>query len=274
MEHELFAVTLDDVIASIRARFEPIAHSKASASASPAHPTSRSTAIPIRSSASSPTSSRTAIRYTPSGGGVAVSWTSDQHRTQIAVLDTGAGIAPHDLDRVFDRFWRGEKALEIRRRQRSRAAIALALARRHGGTVTVASKPQAGSTFTLEIPRRPPSLPDGYGDRALGRRAVTALVLLARTCRGTGRSVRPFRRSGRSLRRRIVAIGVHVFRRPARRGPEQPFRGTRIHRAERPGESTAPSAAVRTRSRPTPAPTGTGSGGASCSISMRTKTPL
>jgi two-component system sensor histidine kinase SenX3 len=76
---------------------------------------------------------------------------------EITVTDQGIGIEPKDLDRIFERFYRADRA-------RSRAtggtglglAIVKHIATNHGGQVTVASTVGVGSTFTLRLPARPP----------------------------------------------------------------------------------------------------------------------
>jgi two-component system, OmpR family, sensor histidine kinase SenX3 len=76
---------------------------------------------------------------------------------EIAVIDQGIGIEPKDLDRIFERFYRADRA-------RSRAtggtglglAIVKHIATNHGGQVTVTSTVGVGSTFTLRLPARPP----------------------------------------------------------------------------------------------------------------------
>ena len=70
----------------------------------------------------------------------------------LTVQDTGIGIPPGDLPRIFERFYRGDQS-------RSQAGIGLglslarALARAHGGEITVTSRPGEGSTFTVSLPR-------------------------------------------------------------------------------------------------------------------------
>ncbi len=94
-----------------------------------------------------------AVRHTPAGGRVTVSLEVRPDLLVIAVTDTGSGIAPADLAKVFDRFWRADTS-------RARAtggsglglAIARQLARAHGGDLTAASAPGRGSTFTLTLP--------------------------------------------------------------------------------------------------------------------------
>jgi OmpR-family two-component system manganese-sensing sensor histidine kinase len=99
-----------------------------------------------------------AVRYTNAGGTASVSWNSDPARIQIAVTDTGQGIAPEHIGRIFDRFWRADPARGPDGGSGLGLAIALALARRHGGDVTVTSELGRGSAFTVVLPRRPPSL--------------------------------------------------------------------------------------------------------------------
>jgi two-component system sensor histidine kinase SenX3 len=78
---------------------------------------------------------------------------SDDDYVEITVSDNGIGIAPNELDRIFERFYRVDYA-------RSRAnggtglglAIVKHIAATHGGDVSVWSQPGAGSTFTIKIP--------------------------------------------------------------------------------------------------------------------------
>jgi two-component system, OmpR family, sensor histidine kinase SenX3 len=81
----------------------------------------------------------------------------DADFVDVAVADQGIGIEPKDLDRIFERFYRADKA-------RSRAtggtglglAIVKHIATNHGGHVDVVSTVGVGSTFTLRLPARPP----------------------------------------------------------------------------------------------------------------------
>ncbi|WP_431949870.1 sensor histidine kinase [Actinacidiphila sp. bgisy167] len=94
-----------------------------------------------------------AVRHTPPGGTVMVTARREDGALAIAVADTGAGIRPEDLPRVFDRFWRAEKS---RSRSTGGSGLGLAivrnLAQAHGGTVTVESTHGKGSLFTLRLP--------------------------------------------------------------------------------------------------------------------------
>jgi two-component system sensor histidine kinase BaeS len=90
-----------------------------------------------------------AIRYTPPGGTV----TLGAAHSAITVRDSGAGISPDDLPRIFDRFWRADGS---RSRTTGGSGLGLAIARKlaeaHGGTLEVESRPGDGTLFTLQLP--------------------------------------------------------------------------------------------------------------------------
>src|SRR5262249_21616471 len=94
-----------------------------------------------------------AIKYTQPGGKVEVFLTESQrHDIIVSVKDTGAGIAGADLPRIFERFYRCDQS-------RSQAgtglglSLARAVARAHGGDITVTSTVDQGSTFTITLAR-------------------------------------------------------------------------------------------------------------------------
>jgi two-component system, OmpR family, sensor histidine kinase BaeS len=93
-----------------------------------------------------------ALKFTPAGGRVTISTRQAGPDAVLEVADTGIGIPAEDLPRVFDRFWRGQRA-----GQTSGSGIGLAiaaeLARAHGGELTAASTEGRGTTMTLTLPR-------------------------------------------------------------------------------------------------------------------------
>jgi len=105
-----------------------------------------------------------AIRHTPAGGQIVVqAMPGAGGRVTVSVQDSGEGIRPDDLPRVFDRFYRGDAA-----RSRSEAgtgllsggaglglAIAKGLVEAHQGQISVASTLGQGTTVTFTLPRQP-----------------------------------------------------------------------------------------------------------------------
>ncbi len=94
-----------------------------------------------------------AVKHTPSGGQVRVTWTTEADDLQLKVTDTGEGIPSEHLPHIFDRFYRVDVA---RNRSEGGAGIGLAIARwiaeAHGGTISATSRPGAGSTFLVTLP--------------------------------------------------------------------------------------------------------------------------
>lgn len=95
-----------------------------------------------------------ALTYTPAGGRVTVTVDGDELACRVAVDDTGIGLAPDQLDRVFERFYRVEGVERPPGGSGIGLAIARADARAHGGDVVATSPgPGRGATFTLRVPR-------------------------------------------------------------------------------------------------------------------------
>jgi signal transduction histidine kinase len=93
-----------------------------------------------------------AVRHTPPGGHVEVQVGRSNGHVELAVEDTGEGIAPEDRDRVFEQFYRGERS---RNRGSGGAGLGLAIARgiveAHRGTIRVESEPGRGSRFVVRL---------------------------------------------------------------------------------------------------------------------------
>ena len=92
-----------------------------------------------------------AVKYTPGGGSVKVVVKQTASQVVVSVSDSGIGIPPEDLPRVWERLFRGDKS----RSQRGLGlglSLVRAIAQAHSGDCEVESKPGAGSEFTLRIP--------------------------------------------------------------------------------------------------------------------------
>ena len=94
-----------------------------------------------------------AIKYTPEGGRVSVLWQSNGAMARIAVRDSGIGIKPEDQERVFERFYRVDKA-----RSREMGGTGLGLSITHGivtghnGRIEVDSRVGEGTRFRIYLP--------------------------------------------------------------------------------------------------------------------------
>lgn len=106
-----------------------------------------------------------AIKYTPSGGQVTVDRQIRNGMVAVTVTDTGIGILSQDLPRIFERFWRADRARRFRAGEvaggTSGTGLGLSIVKHiveaHGGAVTAESELNRGSrfTFTLSLPSDP-----------------------------------------------------------------------------------------------------------------------
>jgi signal transduction histidine kinase len=94
-----------------------------------------------------------AIKYTPAGGKVDVRVEQSDHTALVTLRDTGIGIGPEHLPRVFDRFYRIDKS---RSREQGGTGLGLSIAKTivsaHGGQIDLASVPGQGTTCTIRLP--------------------------------------------------------------------------------------------------------------------------
>jgi signal transduction histidine kinase len=94
-----------------------------------------------------------AVKFTPRGGAVSLTARRANGAAEIAVTDTGVGIAPADQEAIFEAF--RQVGTDVTRK-REGTGLGLALTRRfvelHGGTIRVESEPGKGSTFTVTLP--------------------------------------------------------------------------------------------------------------------------
>lgn len=94
-----------------------------------------------------------AVHYTPSGGQIKVLAEAVGHHVVLRVTDTGIGMTPEETEKIFDRFYRADKA---RSRQNGGHGLGLSIAKwiveRHDGRIDVVSAPEHGSVFTCTFP--------------------------------------------------------------------------------------------------------------------------
>jgi signal transduction histidine kinase len=99
-----------------------------------------------------------AIKYSPAGGTVRVSVGRTTGMARLEVRDSGPGIAPEDLARVFDRFFRGDPARAPREEAATGAGLGLSIAQwiasLHAGRVSLEGAPGGGTLASLELPTR------------------------------------------------------------------------------------------------------------------------
>lgn len=97
-----------------------------------------------------------ALAHTPPGGRVTLAVEAADGGVRVRLADTGRGIPPEDLPRIFDRFHRGR---DPGRRERPGAGLGLAITRRilelHGAALQVESAVDVGTTFTFQLPPAP-----------------------------------------------------------------------------------------------------------------------
>lgn len=95
-----------------------------------------------------------AIKYTPPGGQVTISAMQNHQHVHIAVADTGVGIPPEDLAKIWDRLYRGDKS----RTQRGLGlglSVVKAIVQAHHGEIAVCSQLDQGTRFSLTLPCTP-----------------------------------------------------------------------------------------------------------------------
>lgn len=95
-----------------------------------------------------------AVRFTPPGGSVTIDAERRDDRVRVRVHDTGVGVAPEHLPRLFERFYRADPSRS--REDGGGTGIGLAIARSivegHGGRITAESEPGHGAVFTFDLP--------------------------------------------------------------------------------------------------------------------------
>lgn len=95
-----------------------------------------------------------ALKYTKEGF-VRLSVTEDDNNCFISVSDSGMGIPKHEQEKIFEKFFRGQKALDCNEVGSGLGLFAVEkIAEKHGGRVSFESEEEKGSTFTVTIPKK------------------------------------------------------------------------------------------------------------------------
>src|SRR4051812_8953527 len=97
---------------------------------------------------------RNALAHTPSGGEIVVGVREHDGSAVVTVSDTGKGIAPADLEHIFERFYRVDKARSRKKGGGTGLGLTIAreLVRAHGGTIAARSEVGRGTTFSISLP--------------------------------------------------------------------------------------------------------------------------
>ncbi len=100
-----------------------------------------------------------AIKFTPPGGEIRIVAASRPGAVEISVSDNGAGVPPDEVPRLFERFYKGDKA---RRSEGTGLGLAIAkhIVQAHGGTISAESTHGQGATFTIAMPLSGPPMQD------------------------------------------------------------------------------------------------------------------
>ena len=99
-----------------------------------------------------------AVKFTPEGGSITITGAAEENFVRVVIADTGIGIPPEDQSRIFERFYRVDKA-----RSRSQGgtglglSIAQELIRAQGGDITLDSEPGKGTRVSFTLPVAAPT---------------------------------------------------------------------------------------------------------------------
>jgi signal transduction histidine kinase len=96
-----------------------------------------------------------ALRHTPENGRITLSAAQENNKVKIAIHDSGPGLSPEDLNRIFDRFYRADSS---RQREDGGSGLGLAIARSivrlHNGQLSAESEPGGGLRVIISLPQK------------------------------------------------------------------------------------------------------------------------
>jgi PAS domain S-box-containing protein len=160
LEYDIGDLIVDDVLGQARDMFVPVAAAKG------VNLEARMTNEPIRIRADATRIIRVlgnllgnAIKFTPAGGSVTVSSSVAHHHVLFSIRDSGIGVTPEQLPKLFDRYWQGDRTGNKGR------GLGLFIAKRlvetQGGSLWAESQPGLGTTMFFTLPRSEPAEPSG-----------------------------------------------------------------------------------------------------------------
>jgi heavy metal sensor kinase len=154
--HEPGSVDLGELVGAVADALRPVAEASGLALVTDLAPGVVVRGDPVRLRQVAVNLIDNAVKYTPAGGTVRVGVGRRGGRAEVTVADTGEGIPAEHLPRVFDRFYRVDKA---RGRETGGTGLGLSIARSvmtaHGGSIELASEPGGGTTATVVLPHDP-----------------------------------------------------------------------------------------------------------------------
>jgi two-component system OmpR family sensor kinase len=108
-----------------------------------------------------------AVKFTPTDGRVAVALAGSPHAVEIRVADTGPGLPPEDIDRIFERFYRADTSRTPSADSAGTGlglSIVQAIAEVHGGSVSARNRAGGGAEFRVRLPAAPEAAQSVPGD--------------------------------------------------------------------------------------------------------------
>ncbi|MEM8873199.1 MAG: PAS domain S-box protein [Planctomycetota bacterium] len=144
---------------------------------------------------------KNAVKFTPTGGRIDIRCTRHGDRVVLSVEDTGVGLEPELIGRIFGNFEQGNHANALNPGLGLGLAVARAIVELHGGTITAESDgPDTGSTFTVDLPV-PEPVSDTGADNRSNEQVLQGRVLLIEDHADTAAVLGKFlRRSGFAVR--------------------------------------------------------------------------
>lgn len=146
-------VDVDEIFERVAERHAKTARDKEVSIVIEPHDDIRLVADPMRLEQAVQNLAANALRHTPPGGSVRLGARREDEQIKITVADSGVGIAPEHLPRVFDRFYKADQSRALAGGSGLGLSIVKAIAERHGGSVSVRSTQGVETVFEITLPQ-------------------------------------------------------------------------------------------------------------------------